>query len=311
MTEEKKPSEKKEGIITESIVAAVRKSSADEKGNAEEVDTPEAAPPEVRTEEPAPAPEETDTPVERDIPKAVPIKVRTEIPGSRSKEKKRQGKLSPLLIMALIIAVGGYYIYTSSSEKIDSAPVFEQEVEEITPVPQLDQEVIEKEIIEPIHSQEATENIPPASVPAQEVNKEIDHEPILSQETAAPVPDLTQEATEKIDLEPVYNREADTAPVEDGPSESPVKAAENNVPVVGERFIVHVAAWETEGYAVQVKEKIMSVYPNAIIIFENDHYIVMVPNIVSREEAQAVSDELAVNLDVSPLIYIQQRRLSE
>ena len=272
MTEEKKSSGKKEGIITESIVAAVRKSSAEEKGNAEEVDTPEAAPPEVRTEEPAPASEETDIPVERDIPKAVPAKVRNEISGSASKEKKRSGKLSPLLIMVLIIAVGGYYIYTSSSEKIDPAPVFEQEVEEITPVPQLDQEVIEKEIIEPI---------------------------------------LTQEATGKIDLEPVYNREADTASVEDGPSESPVKAAENNVPVVGEHFIVHVGAWETEAYSMQVKEKVMSVYPDAIIIFENDHYIVMIPNIVSREEAQAVSDELAVNLDVSPLIYIQQRRLLE
>ena len=60
-----------------------------------------------------------------------------------------------------------------------------------------------------------------------------------------------------------------------------------------------------------MNKKIMSFYPDASIIYENNYYIVMVPNIASHEEAFSLSEELADRFDVSPLIYVQQRNIFE
>ena len=206
MTEEKKLPERKESIITESIVAAVRKSSAEETGSTEERDISEAVPPEVRAEK----------------------------SGFASKVKNRPGKLSPVFITVLIVSafavLAGYLINNSSTEKIYPDSGFTQEV--------------------------------------------------------------------------------DLIPDEDSPSESANKGSETGETVAGERFNIHVSAWKTKGYAMSINKKVMSFYPDAIMVFENNYYIIMVPNIASREEALSIAEELADRLNVSPLIY-SSRNITE
>jgi hypothetical protein len=95
------------------------------------------------------------------------------------------------------------------------------------------------------------------------------------------------------------------------PSESLNKGPETGETVAGERFIIHVSAWKTKEYAMSINKKVISFYPDAIIVFENNYHIIMVPNIASREEAVSIAEELADRFDLSPLIYVQQRNIPE
>jgi len=272
-------------IITESIVSAIGKSCNEETTGTQEKAISEVIPPEVRTERPDSASKEKGSMEEKDISSVVPPEVRNERSSSVTKVKNKPGKISPVLIMVLIISasavLAGYFIYNSSTEKINFAPALDQEAEKINIAPALNQEV-EKKAPVPALDQEA-EKINLASALAQELEK------------ADPDTGLVQGV--------------DLIPYEDIPAASVNRGAETLETVEGERFVVHVCAWETKGYAMAFNKKVMRLYPDAIIVFENDHHIVMVQDIVSREEALSIVEDLAGSLDVSPLIYVQKSSL--
>ncbi|GBE40478.1 hypothetical protein BMS3Bbin09_00360 [bacterium BMS3Bbin09] len=217
--------------------------------------------------------EETGSTEEEDIVEAVPPEVRTEKYSSAPKVKNRQGKLSPVLITVLIV---------SALAVLVGYLINNSSTEKIDPEPGFNQEV---DLVAD------TEKIDPD----QGFNQEVD---------------LVAD-TEKIDPDQGFNQEVDIISDEDIPSESLNKGLETGETVAGERFIVHVAAWKTKVYAMSIKKKVMNFYPDSIMIFENNYYIIMVPNIASREEAVSIAKELADRFNVSPLIYVQQRNIPE
>ena len=268
------------GVITESIVAAVRNSGTEETGSTEEKDISEAVPPEVRTERFASAPKETGSTEEKDISEVVPPEVRTERSGSASKVKNRPWKLARVLITVLIVlasvVLAGYLIHNSSTERLMERPpsllMSRNTVPEVLPRAREDELPFDEDS------------------PSESLNK--------GPETVETVPEvLSRDREEALPLD------------EDSLSESLNKGPETVETVAGGRFIIHVSAWKTKRYAMSFNKKVMSFYPDTIMVFENNYYIIMVPNIVSHEEALSIAEELAGRFDVSPLIYVQRRSI--
>ncbi len=83
----------------------------------------------------------------------------------------------------------------------------------------------------------------------------------------------------------------------------------NGVAEVDKRYIIHVSAWQTDVYAKMMIKKIRRTYPNAFTLLENDYYVVMIPDVKSREEAAVIVEDLIIEYDVEPLVYVQQRML--
>ncbi|HDH10999.1 MAG TPA: PilZ domain-containing protein [Nitrospirae bacterium] len=217
--------------------------------------------------------EETGSTEEEDIVEAVPPEVRTEKYSSAPKVKNRQGKLSPVLITVLIVSALAVLVgYLINNSSTEK----------------IDSDAGFNQAVDLIADTE-----------------KIDPDPGFNQAV-----DLVAD-TEKIDPDQGFNQEVDIISDEDIPSESLNKGLETGETVAGERFIVHVAAWKTKVYAMSIKKKVMNFYPDSIMIFENNYYIIMVPNIASREEAVSIAKELADRFNVSPLIYVQQRNIPE
>jgi hypothetical protein len=257
--------------ITESIVSAVWKNSAEETGSTEERDISESVSPEVRTEK----------------------------SGSASKVKNGQGKLSPALITVLVVAafavLAGYLIHNSSTEslqeRLSSLLMSRNTVSEVLPKDREDQ----PSRLAPTEAGEGAVDPSPDSLDKPEKT-----------ETGIVV------IEEKINTDPGFNQEVtDLIPDEDSSFESLNKGPETGETVAGERFIIHVSAWKTKKYAMSINKKVMSFYPDAITVFQNNYHIVMVPNISSHEKALSISEELAYRFNVSPLIYVQQHNVSE
>ena len=125
-----------------------------------------------------------------------------------------------------------------------------------------------------------------------------------------PVPE-GQSADETDIPSPLDQGLANIIPEEEPPSQDFNKGPERAQDVTGERYIIHISARKTKKYALSLNKKIMRLYPDTIIIFENDRYIIMIPNLASREEARTIVTKLTNNLDVSPLIYRQRRNISD
>ena len=258
-------------IINESIVAAVWKDSTAETGSTEE----------------------------RDISEAVPAEVRTEKSGSLSKVKNKQGKSSPVLIMVIIVLASAIFtsdlFHDSSKERLEETPIIAD---------------TENTFLDPVQI------VADVDGPSRSAPTEAGEETVAPSTGSLDKSDKTETAIaaikEKIGPDPGFNQEVtDLISDEDSPSKSLNIGPETEETVAGERFIIHVSAWKKKEYAMYMNKKIMSFYPDAIIIYENNYYIVMVPNIASHEEAFSLSEELADRFDVSPLIYVQQRNFVE
>jgi hypothetical protein len=296
--------------ITESIVSAVSRNSTEEAGSTEERDISEAVSPEVRTEK----------------------------SGSASKVKNGQGNLSPLLITVLIVSasavLAGYLIHDSSTERLkerlSSLLMIRNTVSEVLTKDRVDERPL-NEIKKPANAQ--IEEVPlitnsedtfldtapkAADVyePSRSAPTEAEEETVDPSQDSLDKPEKTETGIavieEKIDPYPGSNREAtDLISDEDSPSESLNKGPETVETVASKRFIIYVSAWQRKEYAMSIKKKIMSYYPDAFMVFENNHHIIMVPNIASYKEALSISKELAHRLNLSPLIYVQQRNIPE
>lgn len=278
--------------------------------------------------------EETGSPEDRDISETVPPEVTTKKSGSSSKIKSKTGKLLPILITILIISafavLTGFLIHKSSTERLSALHMSTYTVKEFPPDDREDAIPL-NEIKEPVKSQIEAEpfitksentflDTIPISVAGDESSLST---PTKSgEETINTYPDSLGESEktetgitaikEKIDPDPGFNQGVTgLTPDKYNPSESLNKESETVEPIAGERFIIHVAAWKTKEYAMSVNKKIMSFYPDAIMVFENNYHIIMFPNIESREEAFSIAEELADRFDVSPLIYVQQRNIPE
>ncbi len=297
-------------IITESIVAAVRKNNPEETGREEE----------------------------RDISEAVPIEEKIDKVGSASKVKNKPGKLSPALITVLIVLASAilvsYLIHENSTEKLEemssSMLMSRDTVPGVQPEYRAD-EIPLNEIKEP-----ATAQIEESLIITETQNTFLDTVPVAAdgdgpprsapnetgEEKVDPTPDSLGKSDKnetgiaviikQIDPDPGFKQDVtDLIPDVNSLSESLNKGPETGETIAGERFIVHVSAWKTKEYAVYINKRVMSFYPDAFILFENNHHIVMVPNIASHEEAFSISEELADRFDVSPLIYVQHRNIVE
>jgi hypothetical protein len=137
-------------------------------------------------------------------------------------------------------------------------------------------------------------------------------------EDELPLNEIKEPANTQIEEAPIItepeNTFLDTVPIaadEDSRSESLNKGSETWETVAGERFIIYVSAWKTKGYAMSINKKVMSFYPDAFMVFENNYHVIMIPNIASYEEAFSISKELANRFDLSPIIYVQQRNIPE
>lgn len=286
-------------------MAAVRKSRGENKEAAEKKELRETVSPEVINEESGPAPREEASVEEVDIPEAYPAEAQAVKTAPSDKMKNRPRKLSPIKIALLVISaisvLAGYYMYNPGFESVGPYPGFDQETPlkgDTSPVP--DPETAAEIDTAPVLQPETSATTDPKNLTAQEIK-------IGRDRYTAP----DQEAVVKND--PNYNNDYEAAnviPEEEAPSsEEANQGPEAVAGLADERFIVHVSAWETKRYAESFKQKVISLYPNAVIIFENDHYIIMIPNITSREKALSTAAELAEKLDVSPLVYIQQRKI--
>ncbi len=80
-----------------------------------------------------------------------------------------------------------------------------------------------------------------------------------------------------------------------------------DAPMGQSRYVIHVSAWQTHAYATSVNKRVKMNYPSAFMVFENGYYIVMIPNISSREESESISKDLRIMLDVQPIVYLQKR----
>jgi hypothetical protein len=225
--------------------------------------------------------EEAGSTEERDISEAVSPEVRTEKSGSASKVKNGQGKLSPVLITVLIVSasvvLAGYLIHNSSTERLKE---------------RLSSLLMSKNTISEVLPKDREDELPLNEI-KEPANTQIEEAPIITEPE---------------------NTFLDTVPIaadEDSRSESLNKGSETWETVAGERFIIYVSAWKTKGYAMSINKKVMSFYPDAFMVFENNYHVIMIPNIASYEEAFSISKELANRFDLSPIIYVQQRNIPE
>jgi len=280
------------GRITESIVAAVLKNSTNVTGSS----------------------------ADRDIPEPVPIKVRIEQSGFESKVKNKQGKKLPILITGLIViasaVLAGYLTHNSSIEWLkERSSSLLMSGSAVSVIPQED-ELLSSEIKE-----QANPQFEEAPIITEPENTLIDKVTIAADGVRPSGSMPTESVEETVDstknkldrseqIEASFNPEADDLILDkDTPTESLNKGVRTGETVTSDRFIIHVSSWKTKEYAILMYKKVMSLYPDAIMVFENNYSIVMIPNIASHEKAVSISEELADKFDISPLIYVQKRKI--
>ncbi len=83
----------------------------------------------------------------------------------------------------------------------------------------------------------------------------------------------------------------------------------NGLAEVDKRYIIHVSAWQTDVYAEMMIKNVRRTYPSVFTLLENDYYVVMIPDVKSREEAAVIVEDLIIEYDVEPIVYVQQRKL--